>query len=187
LYSRVGVLCEAENECIISVGTPRDMTFPETWHHALPLQYRGLEHMGSIQPLLHTYSWSRPGPGTCTDAAASGLSRSIVSRPPLPFSSYTRSHSRAKRRLRMTHAHFFRPGTVTANPCWPRTWAYKINRNGNKDTTTNFGIHISQDRLCGLVVKVLGYRSGGPGLIPGTTRKKSSGSGTGSTQPREYN
>jgi hypothetical protein len=27
------------------------------------------------------------------------------------------------------------------------------------------------DRLCGLVVKVLGYRSGGPGSIPGTTRK----------------
>jgi hypothetical protein len=41
------------------------------------------------------------------------------------------------------------------------------------------------DRLCGLVVRVLGYRSGGPGSIPGTTRiKKSSGSGTGSTQPR---
>jgi hypothetical protein len=45
------------------------------------------------------------------------------------------------------------------------------------------------DLLCGLVVKVLGYRSGGPGSILGTTRKKksSSGSGTGSTQPREYN
>jgi hypothetical protein len=44
------------------------------------------------------------------------------------------------------------------------------------------------DRLYGLVVRVLGYRSGGPGSIPGTTRKKkSSGSGTGSTQPREYN
>jgi hypothetical protein len=42
------------------------------------------------------------------------------------------------------------------------------------------------DRLCGLVVRVVGYRSGGPGSIPGTTRKKSSGSGTGSTQPREY-
>jgi hypothetical protein len=28
-----------------------------------------------------------------------------------------------------------------------------------------------QDRLCGLVVGVLGYRSGGPGSIPGTTRK----------------
>jgi hypothetical protein len=43
------------------------------------------------------------------------------------------------------------------------------------------------DRLCGLVVRVLGYRSGGPGSIPGTTRKKSNGSGTGSTEPREYN
>jgi hypothetical protein len=43
------------------------------------------------------------------------------------------------------------------------------------------------DRLCGLVVRVLGYRPGGPGSIPGTTRKKSSGSGTESTHPREYN
>jgi hypothetical protein len=45
------------------------------------------------------------------------------------------------------------------------------------------------DRLCGLVVRVLGYRSGGPGSIPGTNRKKKkkfSGSGTGCTQPREY-
>jgi hypothetical protein len=32
--------------------------------------------------------------------------------------------------------------------------------------------NISQkiDRLCGLVVRVLGYRSGGPASIPGTTR-----------------
>jgi hypothetical protein len=43
------------------------------------------------------------------------------------------------------------------------------------------------NRLCGPVDRVLGYRSGGPGSIPGTTRKKSSGSGTGSSQPREYN
>jgi hypothetical protein len=28
------------------------------------------------------------------------------------------------------------------------------------------------DRLCGLVVRVLGYRSGGPGSIPGTNKKK---------------
>jgi hypothetical protein len=28
------------------------------------------------------------------------------------------------------------------------------------------------DRLCDLVVRVLGYSSGGPGSIPGTTRKK---------------
>jgi hypothetical protein len=30
----------------------------------------------------------------------------------------------------------------------------------------------SHDRLCGLVVRVLGYRSGDPGSILGTTRKK---------------
>jgi hypothetical protein len=30
----------------------------------------------------------------------------------------------------------------------------------------------SLDRPCGLVVRVLGYRSGGPGSISGTTRKK---------------
>jgi hypothetical protein len=28
------------------------------------------------------------------------------------------------------------------------------------------------DHLCGLVVRVLGYRSGGLGSIPGSTRKK---------------
>jgi hypothetical protein len=28
------------------------------------------------------------------------------------------------------------------------------------------------NRRCGLVVRVLGYRSGGPDSIPGTTRKK---------------
>jgi hypothetical protein len=28
------------------------------------------------------------------------------------------------------------------------------------------------DRLCGLVVRVLGYISGGPGSIPGTTKIK---------------
>jgi hypothetical protein len=49
-------------------------------------------------------------------------------------------------------------------------------------------LDMKRDRLCGLVVRVLGFRSGGPGSIPATTRKKkSSGSGTGSTQPREYN
>jgi hypothetical protein len=34
-------------------------------------------------------------------------------------------------------------------------------------------IHLTKpDRLCGLVVTVLGYRSGGPGSIPGTIKKK---------------
>jgi hypothetical protein len=31
-------------------------------------------------------------------------------------------------------------------------------------------VEFSLDCLCGLVVRVLGYRSGGPGSIPGTTR-----------------
>jgi hypothetical protein len=40
----------------------------------------------------------------------------------------------------------------------------------------------------GLVVRVLGYRSGGPGSSPALPDfVRSSGSGTGSTQPREYN
>jgi hypothetical protein len=43
-------------------------------------------------------------------------------------------------------------------------------------TLLKFPILIAiEDRLCGLVVRVLGYRSRGPGSIPGTT------------QPREYN
>jgi hypothetical protein len=48
---------------------------------------------------------------------------------------------------------------------------------------TFYAVDRATDRLCGLEVRVLGYRSGGPGSIPGTIRKKSSGS----TQPREYN
>jgi hypothetical protein len=34
------------------------------------------------------------------------------------------------------------------------------------------GFELYKGRLCGLVDRVLGYRSGGPGYIPGTTRKK---------------
>jgi hypothetical protein len=37
-------------------------------------------------------------------------------------------------------------------------------------------LHLS-DRLCGLVVRVLDYRSGGPGSIPGTTRFSGGGGG----------
>jgi hypothetical protein len=59
----------------------------------------------------------------------------------------------------------------------------------------NIKMDLGEDRLCGLVVRLLGYRFGGPGSIPGTTRfseekkkrKTCSGSGTGYTQPREYN
>jgi hypothetical protein len=42
---------------------------------------------------------------------------------------------------------------------------------GNHDVLTQFSKEQSlYDRLCGLVIRVLGYRSGGPGSIPGTTR-----------------
>jgi hypothetical protein len=33
-------------------------------------------------------------------------------------------------------------------------------------------VNTNSDRLCGLVVRVLGYRSGGPGSIPGIAKKK---------------
>jgi hypothetical protein len=42
-----------------------------------------------------------------------------------------------------------------------------------------YPIDKSRTALCGLVVRVLGYGSGGQGSIPRTTRKKSSGSGKG--------
>jgi hypothetical protein len=63
---------------------------------------------------------------------------------------------------------------------------------GKSDTEilVTIGQALEEERkkdLCGLVVRVTGYRSGGPGSIPDTTKKNSSGSGTGSTQPREYN
>jgi hypothetical protein len=33
-------------------------------------------------------------------------------------------------------------------------------------------VECKEDHFCGLVVRVLGYRSGGPGSIPSTTRRK---------------
>jgi hypothetical protein len=45
--------------------------------------------------------------------------------------------------------------------------------NNNKDDDdNNNNNNNNNNRLCGLVVRVLGYRFGGPGSIPGTTRKK---------------
>jgi hypothetical protein len=42
----------------------------------------------------------------------------------------------------------------------------------NSLQTINVCIVFLRDRLCGLVVRILGYRSGGLGSIPCTTRKK---------------
>jgi hypothetical protein len=57
---------------------------------------------------------------------------------------------------------------------------YHVRRDGNDFVLRHGTVQVVQvgrqilggDRLCGLVVRVLGYRSGGPGSIPGTTRKK---------------
>jgi hypothetical protein len=49
-------------------------------------------------------------------------------------------------------------------------------------------VYAHVDRFCGLVVRVPGYRSTGPGSIPGAFRfSEGGGSRTRSTQPREYN
>jgi hypothetical protein len=52
---------------------------------------------------------------------------------------------------------------------------------------TSTYVKCNSDCLCGLVVRVLDYRSRGHGFDSRALQKKSSESGTGSTQPREYN
>jgi hypothetical protein len=54
------------------------------------------------------------------------------------------------------------------------------------DMNVNKCIKIT-DRLCDLVVRVLDYRCRGPRFDSRALPKKSNGSETGSTQPREYN
>jgi hypothetical protein len=83
------------------------------------------------------------------------------------------SHKSRKRKVFMTLL-FIR------QRCAVRYWSAENQKN-------LFLNYFRTHRLCGLVVRVLGYRSRGPGWIPGTSRKKSSGSVTGFTQPREYN
>jgi hypothetical protein len=61
------------------------------------------------------------------------------------------------------------PSAAVGRPGLPLSYSHVIKMN----------IYI--DRLCGLVIRRSRVR------LLGTTRKKSSGSGTGSTQPREYN
>jgi hypothetical protein len=54
---------------------------------------------------------------------------------------------------------------LTVAPLSPgkNPFAVQLNNNNNNN-------NISFDRLCGPVVRVHGYRSRGPGSIPGTTR-----------------
>jgi hypothetical protein len=48
---------------------------------------------------------------------------------------------------------------------------YHPRQGSNSAVFSHFGSYTTRcDRLCGLVVRVLGYRSGGPASIPGTTR-----------------
>jgi hypothetical protein len=85
-----------------------------------------------------------------------------------------------------SQSHVANPGTVPLYCFLPNSYITLPSHESRK--WEYFGeLSVQIDRLCGLVVRALGYRFGGPGSIPGTTRKKSSGSGTGSTQPREYN
>jgi hypothetical protein len=48
----------------------------------------------------------------------------------------------------------------------------KSGKNSSKANAFITFIYYPIDRLCGLVVRVLGYRSGGLGSIPCTTKKK---------------
>jgi hypothetical protein len=59
--------------------------------------------------------------------------------------------------------------------CSLLAWLTFFPKAGGRRFTRNVGTALPNciahsDRLCGLVVRVLGYRSGGPSSIPGTTR-----------------
>jgi hypothetical protein len=53
-----------------------------------------------------------------------------------------------------------------------KVYKFQISQHTHSVSIIDIGGCVFEDRLCGLVVRVLGYRSGGPGSIPGTTRKK---------------
>jgi hypothetical protein len=61
-------------------------------------------------------------------------------------------------------------GNPTA-PCCISTLSVKLGNRGF-GTASPYHQFFGGDRLCGTVIRVLGYRSGGPGSIPSTTRKK---------------
>jgi hypothetical protein len=71
--------------------------------------------------------------------------------------------------------------------CMVYSLAMKIETTCSSETSVDFQ-HPAGHILTASVVKGPGYRSRGLGSIPGATDfLRSSGSGTGSAQPREYN
>jgi hypothetical protein len=64
------------------------------------------------------------------------------------------------------------------SPIFPTSGGPSVGIVRSRNQTTEFSFFFFslilvltvRDRLCGLVVRVLDYRSGGPGTIPGTTR-----------------
>jgi hypothetical protein len=69
---------------------------------------------------------------------------------------------------------FVVPGNRTRDPCICSQELWPLDHRGGHRYRKLILISVSDkgDLLCGLVLKVLGYRSGGPGSVPGTTRKK---------------
>jgi hypothetical protein len=66
-------------------------------------------------------------------------------------------------------------GIVRRDSVVVKALCYKVEGRGLEtrwDEWFFFSVYLILDRLCGLVVRVLGYRSGDPGSIPGITRKK---------------
>jgi hypothetical protein len=78
---------------------------------------------------------------------------------------------------RYLYRHYSRLCMVVLEYAIPISALFSIMPSGTGIRDTYIGIILiyawwywNTDRLCGLVVRVLGYRSGGPGSIPGTTR-----------------
>jgi hypothetical protein len=65
----------------------------------------------------------------------------------------------------------FREQTIEKTPKKQTAYISLITSDVVGKKSVELEMMISENRLCGLVVRVLGYRSGDPGSIPGTTRK----------------
>jgi hypothetical protein len=90
---------------------------------------------------------------------------------------FVNANKNIKRRLLICNANIYFHKTCLAYKIIPKYANIKLNIIDKTAFFMLFYINIlyfvlSFDRFYGLVVRVLGYRSGGPGTIPGTTRKK---------------